>query len=177
MPRGAKPGERRGGIAKGGKHKVTREREILAQRIADEQNMKAAGGQLRKLGKETLEEFMIMFGGLAAAFQPPGQTREQLDAWAASKNAVMFEKYATLSVMAAQYLARYQSPTFRAVVIAPPPDPNKGNVRKKFTVGIFDGQGRPAPRHIDVVASNSVDKPAAKAGNGSNGSAPPSKLN
>jgi hypothetical protein len=175
MPRGAKPGERRGGRAVGTQNRATREREILAQRIADEQNMKAAAGQMRKLGKETLEEFMIMFGGLAAAFQPAGQSREQLDAWASSKKEAMFEKYATLSVMAAQYLARYQSPTFRAVVIAPPPDPNKGSTRKKFTIGIFDGQGRPAPRHIDVVASGSVTKPPAKAG--SNGSAPPSKLN
>ena len=65
MPRGSKPGERRGGRQKGGKNRATLERAVVAERILKETQMTG-----RKLGKEVLEEFMNMFGGMAASFQP-----------------------------------------------------------------------------------------------------------
>jgi hypothetical protein len=67
MPRGAKPGERRGGRAKGTVNRATAERALVAELIMNKASM--AG---RKLGKERLEEFMEMFGGLAGAFQQHG---------------------------------------------------------------------------------------------------------
>lgn len=177
MPRGAKPGERRGGgIKKGQKQKRTLERAALAERVLAE----AAGKPGRKLGRELIEEFAVMFAGLAAAFQPHPSvqgaplSQADMEVWAKSYKEPLFEKYAKLAAKCANDFADFQSPRMsRVQVAAPAPDP--GSRKKKFTVGIFDGQGRPAPRHIDVVATSSVTKPpAAKAGNGST---PPSKLN
>jgi hypothetical protein len=167
MPRGAKPGTRNGGGSKKGqKYRKTIEREILAERVMNEAAMSG-----KKLGKEVLEEFMVLFMGVAAKFQPTAPTEQALQVWAKSANEPMFEKYAKLALKAASDLAAYQSPKLAAVqVVAPPPE--RGAVKKRFTVGIFDGQGRPAPRHIDVVATTSVTKPAK----GTNG-AGPSKLN
>ena len=160
--RGAKPGERRGGRAKGKKNRATIERELLAERILNENSSKPG----RKLGKEVLEEFTVMFGGLAGAFQPqpsvPGApiTPADLEAWSKGPKEPMFEKYAKLALKAAEALAQYQSPKFASVSVPAPPPPSTGAVRKKFTVGIFDGQGRRAPRHIDVKPTSSTTAPA-----------------
>jgi hypothetical protein len=52
---------------KGQPNKVTIEKAIVAERIMQEATMSG-----RKLGKEMIEEFAVMFGGLAAAVQPVG---------------------------------------------------------------------------------------------------------
>lgn len=151
----------RAGRKANGKNRATIEKELLAARILDEASMRG-----RKLGKERLEEFMEMFGGLAGAFQPqpsvPGQAVSQLDleTWAKSPREPIFEKYAKLALKAAGMLAEYQSPRFAPVQVAAPPPPPGGPIRKKFTVGIFDGQGRKAPRHITVKPTSSVTAPA-----------------
>jgi hypothetical protein len=141
MPRGSKPGERRGGRRKGAKNKATLERAVVAERIMNQTQM--AG---RKLGKEVLEEFMIVFSGIAAAHQPASAA--EIAAWSNSPREAMFEKYAKLAVKAAHDLADFQSPKLAAVHIAAPAP--TGPMKKKFTINIFDHQGRPAPRHIDV---------------------------
>ena len=153
MPRGAKPGERRGGRAKGQLNKASIERAALARRIVAE----AEGKPGRKLGRELLEELALMFGGLATAFQPmatgPGGTLTQpdLEAWAKSYKEPLFEKYAKLAAKCADGFADFQSPRLgRVHVAAPPPNP-QGPIKRKFTINIFDHQGRPAPRHIDVT--------------------------
>lgn len=157
MPRGAKPGQRHGGRAKGTPNKATRERAAIAARIADEAAM-----QGKKLGKEVIEEFMTLFMGMAAAFQPPAEARGNpalLEQWAKSYRQPLFEKYSKHGLKAACELASFQSPKLAAVqVVAPPPE--RGAVRKKFTVAIFDGQGRPAPRHIDVKPTKVTTAPA-----------------
>jgi len=71
MPRGAKPGERRGGREKGQQNRTTIERAALAERIIEE----ATG----KLARKLLEEFAPMFGGLASAFQPTGRRARRRD--------------------------------------------------------------------------------------------------
>jgi hypothetical protein len=154
MPRGSKPGERCGGRRRATKNKATLERALVNERVMNESQMKG-----RKLGKEVLEEFMLMFSGLAAAFQPAATgptgkvTPEDLQRWASGKNEVMFEKYSKLAMKAAHDLAEYQSPKLAAVhVVAPPPAPT-GPIIKKFTIHIFDDQGRPALRHIDVKSA------------------------
>src|SRR5262249_43413537 len=65
MGRGAKPGERRGGRLKGSRNKATIERALIAERVANEAKM--AG---KKLAKEVLDQFMVLFAGMAAYYQP-----------------------------------------------------------------------------------------------------------
>lgn len=164
MPRGAKPGERRGGRAKGTSNKATIEKAALAERIMQEAGPKPG----RKLGKELLEEFAVMFAGLAASFQPvpamPGQalSAQDMETWAKSYKEPLFEKYAKLAAKCANDFADFQSPRMGTVQVPAPPPESRGQVKRKFTIGIFDNQGRPAPRHIDVKATSSKTAPAPK---------------
>jgi gamma-glutamyltranspeptidase len=163
MSRGAKPGERRGGRAKGQLNKASIERAALAERIVAE----AEGKHGRKLGRELLEEFALMFGGLAAAFQPvatgPGGTLTQadLESWANSYKEPLFEKYAKLAAKCADAFADFQSPRLSRVHVAAPPPDSQGPIRRKFTINIFDHNGRPAPRHIDVRPRSDSTAPVA----------------
>jgi hypothetical protein len=152
MPRGAMPGERRGGRKKGKPNKATLERAALAERIIAEQQGKPG----RKLGKELLEDFALMFGSLAASFQPIGTgangvvTRDDVRKWAASPDEPYFEKYAKLAAKCAGDFADFQSPRLGRVQVAEPsPKPGVPTV-KRFTIRIFDHNGRPAARSIDV---------------------------
>jgi hypothetical protein len=169
MPRGSKPGERRGGRSKGGRNKTTLERAFVAERILKETQMTG-----RKLGKELLEEFMNMFGGIAASFQPlpgvPGQplTSQDMKRWGASTDEPLFEKYAKLALKAASDLADFQSPKFAPIHAPAPPPENRQPIRKKFTIRIFDHQGRPSPRHIQVKSRPAFDADSS-CGRGRNG--------
>ena len=164
MPRGSKPGEgnRGGGRKKGKFNKATIERAALAERIIAE----ADGKPGRKLGREMLEDFAIMFSGLAAAFQPqpavPGAPlgESDMESWAKSYKEPLFEKYAKLAAKCANDFADFQSPRMGTVQVAAPAPESRGQVKKKFTVGIFDGQGRAAPKHITVKPNSSVTSAA-----------------
>jgi hypothetical protein len=121
MPRGAKLGERRGGRVKGRLNKATIKRSIVAEWIMQEVAMSG-----RKLRKEMIEDFAVMFGGLAAAVQPVGTgpagqvTRPDLDKWLGSKHETAFKRYSKLALKAATELADFQSPRF-APISAPSP--------------------------------------------------------
>lgn len=131
MPRGAAPGERRGGRIKGIPNKATIQKALIAERtVAD---ARSAG---RKLAKEVLDDFMHLFVGIAATYQPlpPGTEPRP----GATPDEPMFEKYARLAVETAKNLANYQSPTFRAIVVAPPPE-EKGEPVTRFTLTVFEG--------------------------------------
>ena len=151
MARGAVPGERRGGRAKGQPNKATIEKAVVAERIMHEVGMTG-----RKLGKEMIEEFAIMFGGLAAAVQPVGTgpdgqvTKSDIDRWLGTRHETAFERYSKLALKAATELADFQSPRFAPVSASAPPPKPQGPIIKKFTIRIFDHNGRPAPRHINV---------------------------
>jgi hypothetical protein len=153
MPRGSKPGEgnRGGGRKKGKLNKTTIERAALAERIMAEAAMSG-----KKLGKELIEEFAVMFGGLAAAVQPVGTgpnghvTRPDVLNWIGTKQESAFERYSKLALKAASDLAEYQSPKLAPVHMASPALDSRGPIRKRFTISIFDSQGRPAPRHIET---------------------------
>lgn len=151
-----------GGRVKGVPNKANIEKIALAERIMAEQ----AGKPGRKLGKELLEEFAVMFAGLAASFQPTplvaGQTLSAADmeTWAKSYKEPLFEKYAKLAAKCANDFADFQSPRMGTVQVPAPPPESRGQVKRKFTISIFDNQGRPAPRHIDVKATSSTTAPA-----------------
>ena len=77
--------------------------------------------------------------------------------WAKSYKEPLFEKYARLALKAASELADFQSPKFAPVHAAAPPPENRAPIKKRFTLSIFDHQGRPAPRHIHVKSSRTFD--------------------
>lgn len=117
MPKPRK-GERPGGRTKGTPNRITVEAAEIA-RISTEQ-AKARGV---KLGKEMLEDYMMAFHNQAVVFQPlppgvaiPGRTPDPQQ----------FMAWGKLVVETAKELAKYQSPTFRAIaVVAPPPGSDK----------------------------------------------------
>lgn len=125
MPKGSniKKGMRPGGRKKGGLNKRTIEK-VEEARIAVE-NSRGAG---KKLAKEVLEDFMHLFAGMAASYQPlpPGivDARRQPDE-------EKFQIYAKLAVDTAKALADFQSPKFRAIMVtAPTGDPEKPMVTR-----------------------------------------------
>ena len=148
-------GKKTGGRVKGVPNKATIQRAAVAERIMNEAAMSG-----RKLGKEVMEELMVIFLGLAGANQPPGDTPQAIEAWTKSPQEGMFEKYSKLALKAASDLADYQSPKFSPVSAPAPPPPSRGVQKKRFSVGIFDGQGRPAPRQITVKPNSSVTSAA-----------------
>jgi hypothetical protein len=147
---GRKPGPQ-------GPRKATIEKAKIAARILEEQQ----GRPGKKLGREVIQDFMELFQSIAAAAQPTSEeaaTPSTLLTWLKSDRGQVFERFSKLSVDAAKEVAEYQSPKFgRVQAAAPPPPPQQ--YRKKFTISIFDNQGRPAPRQIDVKRA----KPAAVA--------------
>ena len=137
MPRGAKPGERRGGRGKGTLNKATLE-SLERERIRSQIDVATAGAERtitqaqaigRKLAKDRLEELTEIFIGAAAYFQPRSSAIGE-----ANQNADWdkFEKWGRLAMDCASKLAPYQSPTFRAIMVSAPPPPREedklGNV-------------------------------------------------
>lgn len=129
MPKGSniKKGMRPAGRQAGTPNKTTTERAELARLQNEESRRKGI-----KLGKDVLEEFMMLFGSIAALYQPlpPGA-----DLTGRTPNEDKFLTYARLTVETAKALAEYQSPKFRAIMMtaaAPeqPPRTIDGNVTK-----------------------------------------------
>ena len=110
MARGRKTGGRRRGTP----NKATIERALIAARtVAD---TRAEG---KKLAKEVLQEFMELFAGMAAYYQPtPAHLPPN-----PNENEPQFLRYAGLAVECAKAVAPFQSPTFKAIAVVPPPPP------------------------------------------------------
>jgi hypothetical protein len=77
--------------------------------------------QDRKLARDVLEDFMLTFANMASHYRPrpPG---EQPNPHADEEQ---FWKFAKFAIHCAAVLAPYQSPTFRAIVAPPPPEPDR----------------------------------------------------
>jgi hypothetical protein len=128
MPRGGyRPNA---GRKKGVPTKATLQKALIAERTVADARMSG-----RKLAKEILDDFMQLFAGMAAHHQPTPPQAAQPNP---NANEDKFEKWARLAVETAKSLANYQSPTFRAIVVAPPPE-EKGEMRKRFTHTVFEG--------------------------------------
>lgn len=123
MPRGAAPGERRGGKAKGTRNSATIARALEAE--ADVIRHQVSG---KKLAKDMLDDYMLAFHAVAASYQ-----RSLADAFQAGVKPTQadldaFMKWGELVVDTAAQLAKYQSPTFRAIQVnAPAPLPKDTN--------------------------------------------------
>jgi hypothetical protein len=141
MPRGSRPGERRGGRRKGVPNRTTTEQMEIA-RLAATQG---------KLGKEVLEEFMVLFKDMALELQPESREAERFAAWLKSSKEAQFHKYASLAVKAAKDLADFQSPKFKAIEVSAPAPTVEGDDGEKvtcFTFSIFnDDLGPKAVEH------------------------------
>jgi hypothetical protein len=120
MPKGgSKPGERRGGRQRGTPNKTTMERLLRAER-----ETAVAQAEGRKLAKEVLDDFMVLFAGMAAHHQP--MPRGQAAPPGRQPDEAKFEKYARLAIATAADLAPYQSPTFKAIAVMAPQIPALG---------------------------------------------------
>jgi hypothetical protein len=122
MRRGSRPGERRGGRTKGTPNRATVERSAIAARITAEANMLG-----QPLAKEILAKYAARFDEMADARHLAGDVAG-------------FERWARLACATAKDLAPYQSPTYRAVVITPPPD-KPGDDVTVIDLKIFDHTG------------------------------------
>jgi hypothetical protein len=146
---GRRPGA---GRKRGSKSQATIERALLAERIKAEAEMRG-----ERLAKEVLNDLMKLFVALTEVCQPDLQAPGfDISTWIDSAEAVHFEKWALLARDTARDLAKYQSPTFRAVVIAPPP-PTQGQVTKTFTLRVFDNH-RPDPNSIEGRAARKSEE-------------------
>lgn len=149
---GKRPGA--GGVR--GPRTPTMERTIVAT-----EEIRAIARAGRTMGIDVLERWMNQFGGLAARFQPPDTTTEAIRAWAETRAAEHFERFGTLSLMAAKELAKYQSPTYKAVAITPPPDPNAGrDKRTTFTLQVFSRDIMGGEPETIEVAKAGITAPA-----------------
>ncbi len=132
---GRRPG---GGRKRGAPHKATIERALGHERVLREAEMRG-----ERLAKEVLNDFMKTFASIADYHQPHPET---IAAWSKGDAALaakepMFEKYAGLAMQAARDLAKYQSPTFKAIEVSAPSPAMQGSEGKKvtrFTLAIFD---------------------------------------
>lgn len=147
MPSGSKPGERRGGRQKGTPNRGTIEAKALRARgreaeaeMTVEERQQARNLEGAPLAKEVLENLMMVFL-TRARFYDPAAGRQPDEA--------QFEKWALHTVAAAKECAKYQSPTFRAIALAPPP-PESGSGTKRFTLAIFDNHNE--GREIVAIA-------------------------
>jgi hypothetical protein len=130
MPRGgSKPGERRGGRQKGTPNKVTAEQALSAERVLTK--AKVSG---RRLGKEVLDYYMHVFAEIADSERAAALTEKPENA---REHEARFERFAKYAIDCAQKLAPFQSPTFRAIQIAPPQNEQLNKVTR-FRLTIFD---------------------------------------
>ena len=104
-----------GGRQKNSRNKKTLERQIL-QTIEDEVK---EGRPARLMAKEVLDQFMNYFAGLASYYQPGTAAQPNSNA-----DETKFEKYAGLAKGFADSLVGYQSPKYKAVLMALHPEAN-----------------------------------------------------
>lgn len=163
---GANPGERRGGRKKGTPNKIVTEGRLVReyQKAAE-----ATGGQVNKLGKVLLDDIANFAFNYATRFQPDGSARPiATDAASAiarqqwDERNEQFERWMRLAYECARAKAPYESPTFRAIVIAPPPDPKQLNKETDFTIDVFSSAGK----LIEHQATEDNEDEAADAASG-----------
>jgi hypothetical protein len=115
-----KPTGRPMGRPKGARGLATIERERVAAEIAQRTVMEAQT-EGKKLGKDVIEEYMLLFRGMSAVFQPtPADLEAGRPVENQHANEEKFVHYARLACGQAGELAKYQSPTYKSIPI---PDP------------------------------------------------------
>lgn len=154
MP-GPPKGTRAGGRAKGTPNKATIERAIIAEQIVERATMSG-----KKLAKEVLDDFMHLFAGMAAAYQPlpPGMVAPAGKAQDEAK----FLTYAKLAIDTAAELGPYQSPRLKAIQVhAVPTAPIDQPGQNAMTSELTPQQAYRLLRDTDVIDMTTA--PAAQA--------------
>jgi hypothetical protein len=140
MPRGgSKPGERRGGRKKGTPNKATLEKALVAEH--DLAEAKANG---RRLGKEVLDHYMHVFAEIADSERSAALSDKPENS---PEHESRFERFARYAVDCAHKLAPYQSPTFKAIVVAPA---EQASDITDMTVELFE-------RELPMIEDQSAD--------------------
>jgi len=135
MPAGSKPGERRGGKKPGTKNKATREREALAAQVIID------GAQKRGapvLAKDVLERLMKLSEQQIYRYQPT--PREEVKKGVEPNpegDLGLFGDWIDRTAFMAKELAKYQSPTFKAVMVST--SPGESNPPQKQIEGQANG--------------------------------------
>lgn len=129
-------------MPKGGKTRRTMLKEIMAE-VADEaiqKRMPKPVAPNRKKAIEHLDDMLHLYVGLASAIQQ--KLVNELGSMSAAaiplSEDTRFRYSMEQAKDCASKLAPYQSPTFRAVIVAPAPEQPPGELRKRFTLTIFD---------------------------------------
>src|SRR5439155_3654458 len=104
MPRGSQPGERRGGRQRGTLNRKTLERQQIAAQLAANVPAHMVEGAAGALAKDVLRFWMNEFDRLARHHR--------------RRDAAKSKSYADAAIACAAKLAPFESPTFRAVVLA-----------------------------------------------------------
>jgi hypothetical protein len=110
------------------------------------------------LGKDALSTFLGIFMSRASHYNSRGTEPDPDDPKKVrdknpNANEAKFEKWARLAVDTAKAVAPYQSPTFRAIMMAPPPPENAP--KRRFTLTIHDTRNGST-----VVAQTNADESA-----------------
>lgn len=134
-----------GGRKKGMANRATEAQLIEAAAVISGEEVKG-----RKRAIAVMWDFMELFAGYAAYYQPTPPTAPQQNV---NQNESKFLEYAKLACATATQLAPFQSPTFRSIQAPlPPPDPNASKTKaRKFTLGIFETSGEAAPAAATVI--------------------------
>ena len=149
MPRGARPGERRGGRIKGVPNKATiaalNERKIIDQ-IAKQTGTsssvtaavlsKAAG--YRKLAVEELEDVLPIIKSLVAYHQIKVMRAGPTGALQITGELDDFKEWLRLFIETCAKLAPYQSPTFKAIAVVEPQLPGKPPIPNAYDIERLD---------------------------------------
>lgn len=109
------------GRTKGSRNETTIQREErIRLDVAAVKAVSALSTMTHKPGKQVMQEFMTVFAGMAAAYQPapPGQPKKQ------HEDEAKFARYARLAIDCAMEVAQYEEPKLRAAFIQTPPEPN-----------------------------------------------------
>jgi len=96
---------------------------------AARETVEHAAREGRSLAVDVLEEYMRVFRGMSAFYQPSSKAK------GARPDPVQFEKWARLALRCAESLAEFQTAKLKAIAVAAPP-PEQRTV--KFRLNIFD---------------------------------------
>lgn len=175
MPRGSKPGERRGGRKKGVTNRNVVERRLLIKNVtalmqeangvrrlngaSSDEEARAAMQEIANakakqvpLAKDALATFLGIFMSRAGYYNTKGINPDTKKDINPNANEDKFNFYAGKAVEVAKALAPYQSPTYRAVIVTPPPATD--SAPRRFTLSIHDASnGKTAFVQTNLPAS------------------------
>lgn len=126
MTKGAAPGTRRGGRTKGIPNKATIIRQMVTESLETPAGREVLAEAMQKLtappagqkkATQVLRELMMLSGSLVALHQPKPNEQGLVEI----KDNDRLQSYLTIAVRAAGELAKYESPTFKAVAVSEVP--------------------------------------------------------